>query len=269
MSRRIGLLAFALVVALLGTAAVFSYVSRVESRALAGAKPVDVLVAKERITAGTSAADALKRELVELTTLPRRAVPEGALSTVEDSGSGTLVSDMFAGEVLLKSKFAEQAARTGELLIPKEKIALSMEFDDPERVAGFVVPGSEVAVFATLPQMSGSATATATQDGNGQRVDVKASVDNDITRLLLPRVSVIAVGPATLRPKAKSKDEGDDESVATTILTVAVSQDEAERLVHAKRTGELYLGLLNTNSKTGPGAGVSNTTLFTTTGSQS
>ena len=264
MSRRIGLLAVALVVAMLGTFAVFSYVSQVEAKTLTGAEPVDVLVATERLSSGTSGAAASKGGLVELVSMPRKSVPEGALTSLKGVGTQTLVSDVFAGEVLLRAKFADQTARTGDLVIPKDKIAVSVELGDPQRVAGFVVPGSEVAIFATIDKKSGSATATATQTGDSTAtVDVQAEVDDSFTRLLLPRTSVIAVGPATLRPAPKGEDEekGED-AVAKAVLTVAVTQEEAERLVHGAQKGELYLALLSTSSKTGPGMGVTNTSLF-------
>ena len=267
MSRRFGLLAVALVVALLGTFAVFSYVSQVEAKTLTGAEPVDVLVATERLSSGTSGAAAAKGALVELVSMPRKSVPEGALTSLDAVGKQTLVSDVFAGEVLLKAKFADQSARTGDLVIPKDKIAMSVELEDPQRVAGFVVPGSEVAIFATIDKKTakGSATATATQtSANSATVDVEAEaeVDDSYTELLLPRTSVIAVGPGTLRPAAdKDEDKGEDE-VTKAVLTVAVTQAEAERLVHGVQNGELYLGLLSTTSKTGPGVGVTNTSLF-------
>ena len=250
MNRRAGLLAAALVVALLGTFAVFSYVSKVEADTLAGAEPVDVLVATERLTAGTSGEAAAKSQLVELVSMPRKSVPEGALTSLESVGAQSLVSDVFAGEVLLRAKFADQTARTGNLVIPKDQIAVSVELGDPQRVAGFVVPGSEIAVFATVDGKPADAAA------GGE----PAAEDDRYTRLLLPRTSVIAVGPATLRPAAEKSE--DEEQVAKAVLTLAVTQADAERLVHASQTGELYLGLLSTTSKTGPGTGVSTTTLF-------
>lgn len=262
MNRRIGLLAMALVIALVGTFAVFSYVSRVEAKTLTGAQPVDVLVASERLTSGTTGAAVVKSDMVELVSMPRKSVPEGALTDLEDVSTQSLVSDVFAGEVLLRAKFADQSARTGDLVIPKDKIALSVELGDPQRVAGFVVPGSEVAIFATIDKKSASATATATQTSEtSATVDVEAEVDDSYTRLLLPRTSVIAVGPTTLRV-AGDKAEEDKDAVAKAVLTVAVTQQEAERLVHGVQNGQLYLGLLSTTSKTGPSTGVSNTSLF-------
>ena len=262
MTRRLGLLAAALVVALLGTTAVFSYVSKVEADVVAGAKMVDVLVAAERLPAGTSAASATKGELVRLSALPRTSVPEGALKSLDEIGKQTLVSDVFAGEVLLKAKFADQTARTGALIIPKDTIAVSVELEDPQRVAGFVVPGSEVAVFATIKKIDATARATASNlSETSATVSVQAEGDDDFTSMLLPRASVIAVGPATLRREGKEKDK-DEDAVTKAVLTLAVNQADAERLVHSAQTGDLWFGLLSSSSKTGPGKGVSNANLF-------
>jgi len=243
MSRRLGLLAAALAVAMLGTFAVFSYVNQVEESTLAGAEPVDVLVAAELLPAGTSAQAAGQGQLVELATMPRKSVPEGALTSLDGIDTQTLLSDVFAGEVLLRAKFADQTARTGALLIPAEKIAVSVELEDPQRVAGFVVPGSEVAVFATVDAPT-----------------IEGAEAEQVTRLLLARTSVIAVGPATLRPAEEQSEE--EEPVAKAVLTLAVTQQEAERLVHGVQTGSLYLGLLSTTSVTAPAAGVSTVSLF-------
>ena len=251
MTRRIGLLAVALVIALLGTFSVFSYVSKVEADTLAGTEPVDVLVAADRLPAGTTGAAVAASQLAQLVAMPRKSVPEGALTSLDAVGALSLVSDVFAGEVLLQAKFADQTARTGSLLIPKDKIAMSVSLGDPQRVAGFVVPGSEVAIFLTAPR----ATVTSgdeTADG---------SAGETLTRLLLPRTSVIAVGPSTLKPVEPTAEQP-AEAIARAVLTVAVTQEDAERLINATSTGELYMGLLSTTSKTSPGDGVTNTNLF-------
>ncbi len=261
MNRRVSLLLAALLVAVVGTAAVFAYVSRLEDKTLAGAEPVDVLVAASTIAAGTTADSVAAEKLVEVKSLPRKAVPEGALTELDGLGAQALVSDVFAGEVLLRAKFADRTAKTGALVIPGDKMAISVELGDPQRVAGFVVPGAEVAIFATIERQSGTATATATQSGDSATVDVTAQVDSSYTELLLPRTSIIAVGPSTLKPREEDEDEG-EEAVATTVLTLAVSQAEAERLVHAINNGELYFGLLSATSATGDGAGVTTANLF-------
>ena len=271
MSRRIGLLAAALVVAMFGTMAVFAYVSRVESKAMAGQEPVNVLMASGRIAQGTTVQAALERKLVTVESLPRNAVPEGALTSLKDMGPQSAVSDIFPGEILLPAKFAEVQARTGSLVIPKGHMAVSVKLGDPQRVAGFVLPGSEVAIFATVERVAasvkGSATQTTSANTTSASVDVEATVDDKMTRLLLPRTSVIGVGPSTLRPADDEEAQanapkGKEKPIATAVLTVAVTQAEAEKLVHAAQTGDLYFGLLTVDSKTGPSQGVSNNTLF-------
>jgi pilus assembly protein CpaB len=259
MSRRFGLLAVALVVALLGTFAVFSYVSRVEAKTLDGAQPVDVLVASERLVAGTSGKALATSKLVQLVPMPRKSVPEGALTALDTVGAQTLVSDVFAGEVLLRAKFADQTARTGDLVIPKDKIAVSVELGDPQRVAGFVVPGSEVAIFVTIDKGSDAVQVEPSDPAAPAPADVES--EGTVTRLLLPRTSVIAVGPSTLRP-TQSAQPTDEEAVAKAVLTVAVTQSEAERLVHATQGGSLYMGLLSATSQTAPALGTTNSTLF-------
>lgn len=252
MTRRLGLMIVALLVALLGTTAVYSYVQRIETRTVADAEMVDVLTAATQIPSGTTADAALQGQLVAVRSMPRSSVPEGALTSLEGIGSQKAVADVFAGEVLLRAKFADQSARTGALLIPSDKIAISVELGDPQRVAGFVVPGSEVAVFVTVEKEAATDAAEGDAGFEGAQY----------TQLLLPRSSVIAVGPSTLRPAQKSDDEG-KEAVPTAVLTLAVTQDEAERLVHSAQTGQLYLGLLNTTSKTQPEPGVTTADLLT------
>lgn len=267
MGRRVGLLVAAALVALIGTSAVFAYVSRVESKALAEQEPVDVLVAAAQIPEGMAAGVALQQKLVRVETLPQSSVPEGALTSLKEVTTQSAMSDIFPGEVLLRPKFADRTARTGNLVIPDDKIAISVQLGDPQRVAGFVVPGSEVAVFDTVDAASASVTGTAsaTQTGNttNAKVDLQATVDTKVTRLLLPRTTVIAVGPATLRPTTEEPEAKEGESTTpTAILTLALTQAEAEKIVHATQTGDLYFGLLSTKSKVAPSQGVTNSTLF-------
>jgi pilus assembly protein CpaB len=48
----------------------------------------------------------------------------------------------------------------------------------------------------------------------------------------------------------------------TVLVTVAVDQRQAEKLIHAAQTGAIYLALVTDSSKTAPGAGVDNRTVF-------
>lgn len=247
MNRRALLLSLAVVLALMGTGAVAAYVGGADDRALAGQQTVDVLVAKDTISAGTSGVEASAAGLVTTMRIPQAAVPPGALADLAAVDKRVAASDIVTGEMLLDGKFVEQQA-VGILSIPGDKLAVSVELSDPARVAGFVLPGSEVAVFNTYEAaLKGAADET-----------------QQATQILLQRATVIAVGPTTQRAAPKSADGAeapDEEPVGTTVLTLAVNQQDAARLVHAAQTGELYFGLLSRGSKTGPSAAVTNPSL--------
>jgi pilus assembly protein CpaB len=92
---------------------------------------------------------------------------------------------------------------------------------------------------------------------------------NHATRVLLPRIEVIAVGERGTNGAATSVTAGAAAATAavtkggaTVLITVAVTQQEAERLVHGTQTGKLYLALLDDTAKIAPGPGVDNNTLF-------
>jgi len=250
MARRAVLFILALVLALVGTGAVLAYVRQVDKRAVADRAPVVVLVAKDTIPAGMTAQQATDKGLLESKELPGNAVPADSLDSIKAISEQVAISDIYQGEVLLRPKFSAQQV-TGALTIPTGKMAVSVQLGDPQRVGGFVLPGAEVAIFNTFEVEQAA-------NKSNKPGQLEVTVDAT-TRLLLPRIPVIAVGPSTLR-SASGKD--DKEQIPVTILTVAVTQSEGEKLVHAAQTGELYFALLNGQSKTGPSDGVNNFTLF-------
>lgn len=244
MGRRTVLLVAAIVVAALGTTLVFAYVNRTDQRALKDAKPVEVVVAKTLIKAGTSGLAAERAGSFKQQAVPSYAVIEGALAGTAEISGLVAVSDIFPGEQIIRAKFVQPGA-AGALPIPSGKVAMSVQLGDPQRVAGFVKPGSDVAVFVTI----------AAPAAPGQPASPGAA-----TRVLLPRVTVLAVGPTTLRPASGA--DANKEAVPTAILTLGVDQAQAQRLIYASQNGTLYFALLTKDSKVTPGPGTDIRTLF-------
>jgi pilus assembly protein CpaB len=75
---------------------------------------------------------------------------------------------------------------------------------------------------------------------------------------------VIAVGATTVVSTTTTDAAGAQttEQLPKTLFTLAVDQDEAERIMYASKTGELTFALLNDKSKVKSGPGVSSTNLF-------
>jgi len=228
MGRRTLLLVAALVVAALGTSLVFLYVNGVSDRALADQQPVQVLVATAPIAAGTTAREAQGAGALEMRTIAGSAVAAGALSDIRPIADQVALAPIFPGEQILQDKFGD-AGSASELIIPEGKLAVSVQLADPARVAGFVGPGSEVAVFLTI---------------EGRR-----AAGEEVTRLLLPRVEVIAAGASTLvPPTTTTEDQTQAEELPKALLTLAVTQEEAQKVVYGSQHGQMYFGLLTDQS---------------------
>lgn len=237
MGRRTVLLIAAIVVAALGTALVWMYANRADERAQAGAEQVQVLVATAGIPAGT--AGSAIGESVELTTLPRASVPAGSLSDLTPVTNLVTISSVFEGQVLLEPMFGTQVQSGGGLTMSDGDVAVAVSMGDPQRVAGFVSPGSEVAIFLTVAGAGGQ--------------------EQPQTAVLLDRVQVIAVGPSTIS-STTTTTEGEQgattntEQIPTAILTLALSQEEAQKVIQATTAGSMYFALLNDDSEVDPDA---------------
>jgi pilus assembly protein CpaB len=237
--RRLALLIAAVLVAALGTTLVFAYVQKADDRAIADQDPVKVLVAKISVAAGTRVIDAANAGSFETKELPQSAVPPGALSSTDPIREMVALTTIFPGQQLLSGMFGATAASNASIAIPPGQIAASFSFGDPERVAGFVQPGSQIVIFLTSTLQGGQAA----------------------TRVLLPKVTVIAVGPTTITPPA-DPSKANPETLPRAMLTLALTQAQAEKMIFAQGNGSMYLGLLNDKSVIKPGKGANARNVF-------
>jgi pilus assembly protein CpaB len=226
MARRSVLLALAIVTALVGTLLIVMYVQGIDNRATEGQELVEVLVAKDIVNAGESVSAAEEAGKFEKREIRRDDLVPGALSSSTSVTGLVATGNIYPGEQLIADKFGT-VGDTQTLVIPDDKLAVSVELTDPERVAGFVNPGSEVAVFVTV-------------------------ADSSYTRIILNRATVIGVGQTSTTSRTTTDEQGTQtiEEVPKTILTLALTQKESEKLIWADRFGELNVGLLSDKTKT-------------------
>lgn len=133
-------------------------------------------------------------------------------------------------------------------------MAVSVQLSDPARVAGFVGPGSEVAVFLSVDDSTSVGIGGA--GGSG--------ATGGLTAVLLPRVKVLAAGQSTTITQTTTTTEGEatTEQLPRAILTLALNQEEATKIVQAQRAGELYFALLTKESAVKPGEPIDAGSLF-------
>lgn len=238
MGRRTILLIAALMAAVLGVVLVFLYAKNASDAAKANQTLVKVIVAKSEIAAGTTGAAASGAGAFEEKEIPQEAAAATALSDATLLQDLVALTTIFPGQQIISQQWGTSGQLT-RLPLPEGKIALSLQLGDPERVAGFVSPGSTVAIFAT----------------GGPRV-----------RTLLAGVTVIGVGATGLNSAPTPEGE---QQTSSAILTLALTQAEAEKIIYAQGgaagstyTG-LYFALMDDKSEVTPNdPGVDDTNLF-------
>lgn len=250
MNRRLGLIALAVVLALIGTFAVFAYAKSADRRAVDGIAAKSVLIVEKDIPLGTSWSEVVEGGYVSEEKLPARATPSSALHTLKaDVPDGEVATaEIKPGQVIVRAMFGERAPAIGNLAIPARQQAITIKVPANAEVAGFVRNGSEVAIYVgfqveNVPFEKGEYIA-------GDKIYA--------SKLVVPRASVIAVSQA---PSSNVSGTADDESgglsssraaEAEVLVTLAVDQPAAERIVLAQELAHstLYLTLLTKTSVT-------------------
>ena len=254
MKRRVLTVTLAVLLAVLGVAGVLAYVHKADSRALSGMRAVSVLVAQGQIPAGTSANSAQQGGLLHSETLPASSVPLNAVHSITpELGALVMSARVQPGQVLLRPMLVTPAQVTGGAALPAGMIEVSIALCLPEAVAQNIGPGSEVEVLNTFAANSSPGAGPNCQGPHLQQANGKAR-----TRVILPRVEVLSVGPGgaghatsststtvfnrnSTDPAPSSQQNG----VNSVLVTMAVTQTGALRLVQIAETGLPYLALLH------------------------
>ena len=159
--------------------------------------------------------------------VPSNTVPKDAVRDAVSVAGSYAALPMVKGEVLLTSKVS--ATPPGSRLatvIPDGKVAVSVAVNDVISTGGFIAPGDRVDVLGVLSK---------------QATDIASIVLLDIQVLA---VSNRIVGLDEGSPSApKVAAARDNPRTLDTTVTLAVTIDEAQRLVQADETGTLRLAL--------------------------
>jgi pilus assembly protein CpaB len=239
MDRRRLLLMLAVFVAIIGTALVFLYVRGADNRAQSQYDSVTVLRATQNIAAGEKYDDAVTAGKIASASVPQNQLNQGYQTSLTALRGKIASVPIFAGQQIISGQFGNTVvATTSALAIPKGMIAISVNLTDPDRVAGNIQNGSQVAIFVTgeLTNAAGGAAA-----GDGAQS----------TRLLLPNVTVLNVGSPVTTTSTTTDESGNQttEQLPRTLLTIAVTQREAQKVILSSKALDLTFGLLTTNSQ--------------------
>jgi pilus assembly protein CpaB len=234
----------AVLVAALGSALVFLYTKGADTRAEKKFDTTEVLEATAIINPGEKIEDAQAAGKLALKAVSQDSLLDGYQTTTDPLAGTVSLGTIYPGEQIISAKWGASAAVQSSLQIPDGMMASSINLTDPGRVAGFVSPGSEVAVFLT-----------GTDDQSGKA----------FTRLLLDRVTVLGVGSTTPVSTTTTDQSGASttEQLPRTLITLALTQQQVEKVTFAAANGELSFALLTDKSTVQPDtAGMDATQLF-------
>jgi pilus assembly protein CpaB len=206
-ARRLPLI-LAVAFGLLAAMGVNAYLSRAQKQPV---QMATVVIAKSNITErSVIGADGLEERQIPLTYIH----PQAARRKTEIAGR-IATADITAGEQVLTGKVAARDARAGlSYQIPPGKRAVTIAVSEVKGVGGFIAPGDMVDVIVTVPAPGGS----------------------QMTKALLQGLAVLATAQ-------KVEERPGEKPQVVASITLAVSLQEAERLILADESGRIRFAL--------------------------
>jgi pilus assembly protein CpaB len=245
MTRRIITIAAAVLLAVLGAVGVLDYVHQANQRALTGMRAVSAYVATAQIPSGTVAEVAVRDGLLTRQQFPASSVPADAVRSITASLSAlVLTSGLASGQMLLSPMLGASVQTAAALPIPAGMVAVTLQFCVQQAVANYVTAGSQIAIFNTF--INGKPTTGACSAGG-----ISAAGAPPQARIVLPKVLVLAVGEGTATAPSSTTTTATSSATSTPssiLLTMAVSQADAETLIELGESGSPYLALLTSAS---------------------
>jgi pilus assembly protein CpaB len=176
-----------------------------------------VVVAAAGITMG----ERLGPQHLRVVAWPSRNPVEGSFSDPQEVLNRGVIAPIAENEPITERKLASLEAGAGlPPVIPEGMRAISVRVNDVVGVAGFVVPGTRVDLLVTV------------RDSN--------AAGEPMTRTVVSRVEVLTAG--TKYDQEQSKD---GVPIPTTVVTLAVTPEGAERIALASNEGQIALVLRN------------------------
>jgi pilus assembly protein CpaB len=171
---------------------------------------------------------------------PEDAPVEGGFSEVSQVVGRGVLEPIVLNEPITQRKLAAPEAGAGLPPTIKEGMrALSLRVNDVVGVAGYVLPGTKVDVLVTLKEQPNAPT--------------------NMTRVVVDNVHVLAAG------KVYDTEQGrTGQAIDTTVVTLMLSPEQAEKVALAASEGQILLTLRNPlDSEPTVSPGARRATLFT------
>ena len=215
---------------------VLNYVSGVEDRANQDAERVPVLVVRADIPQGVPGEQAVAEGLIVEDEIAREFLPATRITDPDQISGKVALNNLAANQVLVDGMFVDPTTSSigfGQRL-EENHVAYTISVDGANAVAGLLVPGDLVDIFA-------SADTTVSDTGGPAAAD--AAVFGSNARLLYHQVRILAIGTqAAAQPGEQvATDDAAAAPVASGLITLDLPIDAAQLI--ASMSGGLSLAL--------------------------
>lgn len=234
MKSRLLMVGIALLLALMSAYGISLYVRSLKAKVEQEEKQLKVLTASENLSIGTSYKEMTSRRMVSFKEVPQKYIVSGAITSPDRIDGQVLATRVNKGEQLTADKFKYSTQAGLSFAIPKDNVAVSIPLDEVRGVAGMIKAGDYVSILATFE-------------------DVGDAKKTTLTRLLLQKVRVLAVGSIIAPPEGRAEEKktlvsagGSRPTSERQTLTLSLSAVDAEKLVFAEENGKVWLTLLPT-----------------------
>ncbi len=260
MKLRIILLVLAIIIGIVAVVAVVSYISSIRTSVEKEVEKVEVLVAAKNIPGEVPVEAIISSEAVVLEAVPQKYLANGVLTTLEDYEGYVTAAPINKGEQITTTNFVKPEQIGLAFTIPEDMVAVSIPINEiigvsylinigdmVNVIATFSPPGEEEeeAVLEEVPEEE-TAGLEAVEEVSG------AGVTEEITKTLLWNVEVLHIGIRTIahrqdfqiEDEEAETEEGSEEFTDIRTVTLALTPEQAEKLVFTEEHGSVWLALL-------------------------
>jgi pilus assembly protein CpaB len=210
-TRTLIVLAVAIVTAALASAAMYVVIIRVTRKP--EPPKVFAVVARRDLHMGATVADGD----VKIVEWPHDSLVDGAFKSIDEVRDQVLLADVLQNEPLTSGKLSKEGIGLTPQIADGYR-AMSVKVNDVIGVAGFVTPGTRVDVVVTIRQ---------NQDAK--------------SRVVVQNVKVLTAGAKY--DDADARKQG--KPIPSTVVTLMVTPQDAERIAIAQTQGQIALALRN------------------------
>ena len=264
MKVRILLLVLAIIFGLAAVFGVMFYVNNLRATLEKEGEKVDVLVATQDIIKDTSVEEIISKKLVEVKKIPLRYVVTGYMVSLDKYQGYFISSQISKGEQITPVKFIKPSDITFSFEIPKGMVAISIPFNEVVGVSNLLTVGDRVNVIATFQaeqQQQAQQQATSVDTSNQTAVtsgtqsnaasNGEAAVVTNTTKTVLWNIEILYIGAKVTINDVSANNKGllssgssGKEPVEIKTVTLAVTPEQAEKLVFSEELGTVWLALL-------------------------